>query len=339
VLRFVAGRDDLLNSRFALSPITELENLLRKLVRKPTQLPAEWAARVTPPFERLRAATALNAVLALQSFRYGPAFIVQPPVSTNQTIEDDLAAIRVTPLAQARHEIDECLSHRPTTDERVLAILRDPAVPEILADAMAAAWEEMVAPDWPTLRAVLERDVIHRGALLSGGGWSAAFAGLNKRLRWRDGVIELVRDFEGTYALDGAGLLLVPSVYVWPKIGAYTDPPWPKTLVYPARGTAALWETGEGVPPDALASLLGRTRARLLVALSDPASTTQLAKALALAPGAVGDHLAVLRNAGLTTRARAGRSVLYRRTPLGDALAVGAGSVAPRWSFDRPCGE
>ena len=325
MLRFVAGRDDLLNSRFALSPITELESLLRKLSRRRSQLPADWAARVTPVFERLRAETALDAVLALQSDRYGVAFVVQPPVNTTQTIADDLEAIRATPLAQARLEIDEALARQPATDERVLAVLRDPAVATILAEAMAAAWEELVAPDWPALRTVLERDVVHRGALLSSGGWSAAFAGLNKRLRWRDGVIELVKDIEGTYYLDGTGMLLVPSVYVWPRIAAYTDPPWPRTLVYPARGTAALWEPGAGVPPDALASLVGRTRARLLLALSDPASTTQLAKALALAPGAVGDHLAVLRNAGLTTRARAGRSVLYRRTPLGDALAAGAG--------------
>ncbi|HEX6354506.1 winged helix-turn-helix domain-containing protein [Actinophytocola sp.] len=323
MLRFVAGRDDLLNSRFALSPITELENMLRKLAFG--RLPAPWAARARPSFERLRAETALNAVVALHSDRHGPAFIVPPPASMTQTIEDDLAAIRDTPLAQARHEIDQCLSRRPTTDGQVLAVLRDPAVTSIVADAMAAAWHELVAADWPTLRAVLERDVVHRGALLSGGGWSAAFVGLHKRLRWHDGVIELAGRHDGTYPLEGAGMLLVPSVFVWPNIGAYTDPPWPKTLVYPARGTAALWEPGEGAPPDALASLLGRTRARLLVALSDPASTTQLAKTLSLAPGAVGDHLAVLRNAGLATRARAGRSVLYRRTPLGDALAAGSG--------------
>lgn len=322
------NRDDLLNSRFALSPIVELENLLRKLNRKRSPLPPEWAARVTPAYERLRRETALDAVLALQSDRFGAAFIVQPPASMTQTIEEDLAAIRATPLAQARREIDLCLSKQATSeatsDERALKVLRDPKVASILADAMAAAWHELVAPDWAALRAVLERDVVHRGALLSSGGWTAAFAGLHKRLRWVDGVIEL-DGIAGTFSLDGAGLLLVPSVYGWPKVGAYVEPPWPRTLVYPARGTAALWEPGSGAPPDALASLVGRTRALLLVALSDPASTTQLAQSLALATGAVGDHLAVLRHSGLVSRARAGRSVLYRRTPLGDALAGGAG--------------
>jgi hypothetical protein len=325
VLRFVVGRDDLLNSRFAISPIGELEHLLRKLARgRRPHLPAEWAARLAPPFRRLRAETALEAVLALQSEHYGPAFIVQPPASMAQTIEEDLAATRATPLAQARREIADCLDRRPTSDERVLKVLRDPSVAAILADAMEAAWHELVAGDWPTLRAVLERDVVYRGGLLSTGGWSAAFAGLHKALRWRDGVIELHKVHEGTYDLGGAGLLLVPAVFVWPRVGAYTDPPWPRTLVYPARGTAAFWEPGPAAPPDALASLLGRSRARLLVTLSESASTTQLATSLGMAPGAVGDHLAVLRNAGLVTGARSGRSVLYRRTPLGDALASGA---------------
>ena len=71
----------------------------------------------------------------------------------------------------------------------------------------------------------------------------------------------------------------------------------------------------------ALGVLIGASRARVLRALDEPVSTTQLAAALRLAVGAAGDHLAVLLRAGLVDRARAGRSVLYRRTPLGDALA------------------
>ena len=62
----------------------------------------------------------------------------------------------------------------------------------------------------------------------------------------------------------------------------------------------------------------------LLAALGAPASTSQLARAFGMSTGAVGDHLTVLRNSRLVERARSGRSVLYRRTGLGDEL------VSPR---------
>ncbi|WP_408607111.1 ArsR/SmtB family transcription factor [Actinokineospora bangkokensis] len=107
-------------------------------------------------------------------------------------------------------------------------------------------------------------------------------------------------------------------------MAVHLEAPHPTTLIYPARGASALWETSRGHDPAALAELLGRSRARLLVTLEVPASTTHLARELGLAVGAVGDHLAVLRRAGLLDRARSGRSVLYRRTPLGDALVGGA---------------
>ena len=45
-----------------------------------------------------------------------------------------------------------------------------------------------------------------------------------------------------------------------------------------------------------------------------PASTTQLVRTSGHTLGAVGDHLRVLRDAGLVTRARHGRSVVYRRS-------------------------
>jgi len=91
------------------------------------------------------------------------------------------------------------------------------------------------------------------------------------------------------------------------------------------RGVAAFWE-----PPDAagsgLARLVGASRAQLLLALDEPASTTQLARSLGRSVGGVGDHLAVLRDSGLVARARSGQAVLYRRTPVGDALVGAAGA-------------
>ena len=72
----------------------------------------------------------------------------------------------------------------------------------------------------------------------------------------------------------------------------------------------------QGVPE----AWLARLRPRFAPLRADPASTSQLARAFGMATGAVGDHLAVLHRARLVERARSGRSVLYRRTPLGDAL-------------------
>jgi DNA-binding transcriptional ArsR family regulator len=75
---------------------------------------------------------------------------------------------------------------------------------------------------------------------------------------------------------------------------------------------------------DDVAALMGQARATILLAAAEPASTSQLARQLLMSAGAVGDHLAVLLRARLVNRTRAGRSVLYQRTPLGDALVGGA---------------
>ncbi len=60
MLRFEAGADDLLRSRFAISPLFELDHLLRGLSGiSPHRLPTAWCARLMPVFKRLRAETDL----------------------------------------------------------------------------------------------------------------------------------------------------------------------------------------------------------------------------------------------------------------------------------------
>jgi DNA-binding transcriptional ArsR family regulator len=323
MLRFDVTADDLLHSRFALSPLFELDNLLRSLsglARRP--LPPAWAGRLAPVHRQLLADPAYRAVTALHSRYRGPSFLAPPPRSVAQTIDDDLAEVRATALEVARRDIAECLAQRPATDAPVLEVLHSRDVVARLADQLERAWEALLAADWLRLRAICERDVLYRSAELGRAGWAAAFAGL-PHFRWRNSGIEITR-FRASVriALGGAGLVLVPSVLVWPSIVALYEEPWPRSIIYPARGVSALWEESRDTDPEALADLVGRSRARLLRALADPASTTQLARALDLAPGAVGDHLAVLLRAGLLDRSRSGRSVVYRRTPLGDALAA-----------------
>ncbi|WP_067465106.1 DUF5937 family protein [Actinomadura macra] len=322
MIRFEVSADDLLHSRFALSPLFELDGLLRALAGLSERtLPGAWAARLAPEFRALRAGTELDAVLALQSHRNGAAFAAPPPRGLAQTVEDDLAAVRATPPDVARREIDHALGLRPAGD-RARAILDRPDVVSVVAETLETAWRTLLAPDWPRLRAICERDVLHRAGRLSGGGWEAALRDLHPRVRWRDGGIDLLgMAVSETVPLGGRGLLLIPAVFVWPGIAAHTEEPWPHALLYPARGISALWESAPPAEPGALACLLGRTRARILLALAEPAGTTQLSRALGVAPGTVGDHLTVLRRAGLLDKSRAGRAVLYRRTPLGDALA------------------
>ncbi|MFG2043411.1 DUF5937 family protein [Dactylosporangium sp. NPDC048998] len=320
MLRLEVDATDLLHTRFGVSPLFELGALLRKLAGL---APLGPFARLRPVYERLRAETELDAVVALHTARYGADF-VGPPPGMQQTWEADLAAVRATPLPVARREIARALAQGPRIPDSVLRVLHSADVVNRLAAALESAWLALLAPDWPQLRAICESDVVHRAGRLGEGGWAAAFNGLHRDVRWHDGAIEMGDRFgAATVPSDGTGLLLVPSALIWPGVSTFTDPPWRRALVYPARGVAALWEapTGGG----ALAELVGRSRARLLVALDAPASTTQLAARLGLAVGAVGDHLAILRRAGLVHPARAGRSVLYRRTPLGDALAASSG--------------
>jgi DNA-binding transcriptional ArsR family regulator len=157
-------------------------------------------------------------------------------------------------------------------------------------------------------------------------GWATALSDLDPRVSWRaedaDGVIEVRtgRNEWERHRLGGKGLLLMPTVFG--TLISYVEPPWPYALVYPARGVADLL----GPPPPqggaaALARLVGPHRAQVLRALEVPATTTQLVHQLGLSLGAVGGHLTVLRETGLVTRTRTGRSVRYERTPLGAILA------------------
>ena len=92
-------------------------------------------------------------------------------------------------------------------------------------------------------------------------------------------------------------------------------------ILYAARGVATLWQAQVLPAPAALANLLGTIRAGLLVDLRTPASSTELAARLGVTTTAVNQHLRALRAGGLLVSARHGRSMLYRRSDLGDRLA------------------
>ncbi len=327
-LRIAVGNEDLTQTRFALSPLWELSHALRLLGGDPLQrdepVLRPWLVRARDRYLALVRETDIEVILALHPPGWGADFLAPVPAGLYTTIDDLLDQVRSTPPEQAHREVAEALRRQPRVDPRVRRILASDQVAVRAADVLAAAWQALLEPEWHALRAILERDVVYRAGQLATRGWAAALTGLHANLSWHQGRIELSRwPGDEQAGLGGRGLLFIPSVFSWPRLALTLDPPWPPALIYPARGVAALWEqparTGPGT---ALERLLGVSRAAILNALEEPASTTQLAVSLGQSVGGIGDHLAVLRAAGLVTRGRSGRSVLYRRTPVGDALAA-----------------
>jgi DNA-binding transcriptional ArsR family regulator len=329
-MRIEVRREDLARSRFAISPLWELVYAIRLLAGRSQhteQTLEPWLERCRSRYQTLRADVDLDPFLALQPPAYGADFLSPPPTSVTSTMEELLDAVRSTPLSVARREIQTALGHQAKVDDSTRRVLASRRVCGDLADVLGAAWRTLLAPDWPALRALLERDVQHRAGRLTSGGWAAALADLHPRLRWRDGGIESDQLPSQVTELGGQGLLFIPSVFVWPHHVLSVEPPWPPVLIYSARGVAALPQHIENAGHQALVRLLGASRAAVLAALDQPTSTTQLVGSLHQTLGGVGDHLAALRGAGLVTRQRTGRSVLYRRTAVGDAVVVAGGET------------
>lgn len=334
MLRFEVTADDLAASRFAVSPLWELENVLRLLFHGTRHVSTTaWVRAARPRFAALRRRLPRLAVLGVLTSgrRYGPDFICPAPSGLAVDVPGQLAEVRSTPRAVVRDEVGLLLRETTPPSADVAALLCRDDLAAIVADLLAECWEALVAPDWPLLRAVLERDVVHRAGSLTTHGWAGALADLHPRVRWHDGGIEIDRFLpDQRHELAGHGLMLIPSVFVWPRIAVSTGSAgWPPYLAYPARGVGELLAPGDAASAGGgLAELLGRNRARVLVALETPSSTSQLVRSLGLTLGGAGGHLRVLRTAGLVDRSRQGRSVLYRRTPLGDALVAGADASA-----------
>ena len=330
--RLIFGHDDLLRCRFAFSPLWETTAAVR-LLGEPHRgaLHRLWPAAI-----RERNGTDLGLdPLPLLSPRpgYTPDFLTPPPPGPSADLEDELSVLLTTPAEQVVVELRRCLlDPRRALPEAVTdPLLADPeATLARIVRAVRRAWAALVAPHWPRIRALLEADVSLRARTVAEGGLREVIAAVAPDTRWWGRVLHLPGPAEGERALDGRGLVLMPSVFMWPETVAKTEEPWQPTLIYPVHGVGRLWEAEGSAPAgDALTRLLGGTRARLLVVLAEPATTTVLARAHGWSPATVSEHLSVLRSAGLVRSWRVGRRVFYTRTPAGDTV-VQAGVPAGR---------
>ncbi|MGW2205198.1 ArsR/SmtB family transcription factor [Streptomyces sp. NPDC001774] len=318
---------DLAQTRFAVSPMWEVVTSFR-LLREADDPPLHrrWAAQVRP---RVSGAGLDRGWLAelIPGHGYLADFLNPTPTTPFPTLAAELDAIRASTPAQVRGDLDilrtkepRGAGDRPSPRMRLLREAPEEALEKVVAE-IEAYWELALAPYWARIRRLLEADLFHRARQVAEHGSARVLSELHETVRWDDGTLHLVRRHCAlTRDQAGSGLLLVPSAFAWPRVLTRAVAPEPPQLAYPARGIGNLWEPRASAATDAVAAVLGRSRTLLLTELDTPASTTRLAADCGLSAAAVSQHLTALRDAGLVTAHRSGRSVLYARTSVADAL-------------------
>lgn len=308
---------DLAETSFAVSPMQETVFSLwvwRRPERQPFHL--SWRRMVAPGWRSVD--HEILSLLVGPGKGWLPDFLTPRPSGPFTDFATELRTVAATPWRKVRADLETAYRGTPLP----AALRGSPAaVRDRTVAALADYHRACVEPFWPRIRAVLEADIAYRARRIADAGARGLFSDLDWRVSWDDGYIRIDRleGLDHDIEIDGRGLPLVPSLFVRGAV-TYVSADEPPVVVYPARGRGAVWDTAPPPVDDAVAELIGRPRARLLTLLREPASTTDLARRLGVTPGAVSQHLKVLHGARLVSRTRAGRSVLYLRSELADAL-------------------
>ena len=325
---------DLAATRFAMSPLSETLRALPLLARPGrSSLNLPWVRWARAELERRPLRLPRVWPLIVSDRPFWPEFLFPAPAGKSPGIREELARVCATPAEAVHASLPRVFGDGPWPDSATDLFKRPEEALAEIATELAECHDRLIAPHWERMRSVFEADVAYRAGMLASGGARSLFADLHPGVRWSAGRLFLsdseTGEPDGQVALGPDGLVLMPSLFVWPGWSVRRATSTQTTLEYPARGAATVWQAGLGADEpvaadrEALALLLGEPRARLLEALCSPATTTALARRLGVTPSAVSQHLAILHRSGLVDRQRSGRTVLYQVSELGLALLAG----------------
>jgi hypothetical protein len=318
-VEFRLAADDISAIRFGVSPGHELCHAVRVL-QTPGAHPLQWGwvkavADVLPrqAYDLLR--------LLIGADGYFPDFLTAPP-AWNMTAEAEVEWIRQAPLDPIRVDLGKMIDRSSGARQQTIRRLREH--PEqtraLVADAWQEFWEVALAPHWPQLERLLRSDIAVRSRRMTDAGIAAMVGSLYESVDWQgDAVRVRMRAHSEVVDCAGSGLVLVPSV-MSARASVLTEPPAQPTLFYPAHGVTETWAGDDGRGEAALAAVLSAGRARLLVALREPMSTSEAAAAAGLTISTASEHLTALRKARLVDHRRDGKRTLHWRSPIGEAL-------------------
>ncbi|MQA88385.1 MAG: helix-turn-helix domain-containing protein [Streptosporangiales bacterium] len=261
---------------------------------------------------------------------YFPDFLTPPEGLLG--LDAGIEAVLATPRRRIGHELLRMkFPHGPPSWVTRLAAGERDTLAE-LGDALGAYHAAALAPHWDRMTTGAEVDHAHRGRLQRAGGTENVLAGFWPMMRWQAPVLEVPYPASMDLHLDGRGLVLIPSYFCWHHPVALADPALPPTLVYPLRPTADFLGLEPTMTTDRpLARLIGSTRACVLGATAQGATTSELARRTGVSMTTVSQHTAVLRESGLIASRRHANAVVHTLTPLGVALLGGTPAPAGSW--------
>ncbi|OEU88265.1 hypothetical protein DB35_18010 [Streptomyces abyssalis] len=332
MLRIHFTGTDLARTHVAESPDPLWETVfsLHMLRARYGRLPfADWRRTVRADLRRHGCADDVRQLLPLvPDASYFPDFLTPPEGLLG--LEEGIEAVVATPRERISYELG--ILHERVGAPGWAQDLTDhsPHARRRLGEMISGYHARALTPYWPAIRrrAAADRAVRIRALRTGGvGGAQGLLASFRPAMRWRPPVLEIpAHPVDRDLLLRGRGLLLVPSQFLWSRPVPLADPELPPTVLYPLDRdprwmSTAAYGTGEHFPSgDALARLLGGTRAAVLRAAADVPNTTELASRVGVSPSAASQHAAVLRDAGLIVSHRHANSVFHQLSSAGGAL-------------------
>jgi DNA-binding transcriptional ArsR family regulator len=327
MIRLRLSPGDLERLRFAYSPLAEVAESLYVLhCGQVPMLHRGWFDQTRTRLRRVDTQLLRDLVPAPRP--HVASFLLSGAREPSTSIDGQLAA--VARCSTARLQADLEVVWRGKIPPEAKQALQHGGGPRI-AEALHEYWQVAIKPFWPQIRAVLDADVAYRAIRLARGGIEALLTDLHPELELAQHAITVQSSAAGSvHDLRGAGLLLVPCVFASPHVMVDIDAGNPASITYAPRGIGERWPQNSPAmrSDDALADLLGRTRAAVLRAVALPRSTSDLAAELGQSMPAISAQLTVLRHAGLVSSWRAGRRVLYQLTPLARSVLAASSGAA-----------
>ena len=278
----------------------------------------------------------LLASLYLGEPGYIPDFFSPHPEAYEAELTAELHQVASTPVDRIRAEFAVMTCGRPgaviparrlpTSVARVLDRGEDTLREEVAAE-LEQFWRLCLSARWARMRAAMDADIARRAQQSAQQGVASMLGDLHPTMSLADDRLTVMSPYHARVQAPD-GVVLMPSP-VGTRMDVVLDPtPLPgryrPVLLYPAS-TA---DRGPRTSHRGSGEILGASRALLLADLAQPRSTTELARRHDFTPSTVSYHLGVLARAGLVTRFRRQRHVLYQRTHRAEPLLAAAIAAA-----------